>query len=45
MKSNTERDQADEIMDKLLEDSEFHAVLERKLGELGSSQGLMPLGF
>jgi hypothetical protein len=34
MKSTMEHKQADEIIDKLLLDSEFRAVLERKLGEL-----------
>jgi hypothetical protein len=34
MKSSMERSQADEIMDKLLQDSEFRTVLELKLKEL-----------
>lgn len=34
MKSNMERSQADTIMDKLLQDSEFRMMLERKLKEI-----------
>lgn len=37
LKSSMEHRQADGIMDKLLQDSEFRAVLEQKLGELGMS--------
>lgn len=38
MKSSIEHSQADEIMDKLLQDSEFRAVLERKLEELTTTK-------
>jgi integrase/recombinase XerD len=37
MKSSMEHRQADTIMDKLLEDSEFRAMLEQKLGKLNTA--------
>jgi len=38
MKSNLERNRADGIMDRLLQDSEFRAVLERKLQKLNAAK-------
>jgi hypothetical protein len=38
LKSTMEHRKADEIMDKLLQDSEFRSVLEKKLKELGAAK-------